>query len=95
MIDDTVYEPLKQFESEYKEKVNEEAINTYENLLKESKIDINQNEMSVKKYNETVAKNEKVKDKLTRYKVYRALLYPSCYIIHCSYYIFCKRLYNS
>lgn len=75
MIDDTVYEPLKQFESEYKEKVNEEAINTYENLLKESKIDINQNEMSVKKYNETVAKNEKVKDKLTRYKVYRALLY--------------------
>lgn len=75
MIDDTVYEPLKQFETEYKDKVNEEAINTYERLLKESKVNIEENELSVKKYNETLEKNNNVKKKLNRYKIYRTVLY--------------------
>ena len=65
-IDDTkyIYSPLKDFNNIYKNKVNEEADKFFEDLVKKSKIDVNQNiadyDLYLKKLDELKIKKEEL-----------------------------------
>lgn len=73
-MDEIIYNPLEEFESKYKYKHSENTDKFFENLVRRSGVDINENRKTVREYNECREKSVQLKKKLNRLKFFRVLM---------------------
>ncbi len=74
MEDNSILEPLKMYNSLYKNKVDQEAKNFIDSLVKQASIDEQLNQTTVKEYDKAVAKQKKVGSKLSTLKGLKGFL---------------------
>lgn len=73
-MDDNLYEPLEYYDNQLRQIHEDNADEYFQNLVKESGIDINENEETVKKYNKEQSHLDKLNKKLNLYKTIRIFL---------------------
>lgn len=73
-MDSVIYNPLEEFDSKYKNLHGENTDNFFENLVKQSGIDIEQNRATVKLYNEYKENLSKLKKKFNWLRFFRVLM---------------------
>lgn len=65
MADNSILEPLSEYNLKYKEMIKQNSLNYFEELVKESKVDLAENKLLVRKYNENLNVSNKY-DKLEK-----------------------------
>ncbi len=72
--DDSILEPLHDYNAKYKALFRENATKFYDSLTKESKINIDENRASVKKYKEACNKLENIKKLINKFRGVKGFL---------------------
>ena len=73
-MDSVIYDPLEEFEGKYREKHSEKTNSFFDNLVKQSAVDIEQNRNTVKQYNEYKENLAKLRKKLNWLRFFRVLM---------------------
>ncbi len=73
-MNSVIYEPLEEFNGKYRDLHFEKTNNFFDNLVKQSGIDIEQNRSTVKQYNEYKENLSKLKKKLNWMRFFRVLM---------------------
>ena len=73
-MNSVIYDPLEEFEGKYRDLHAEKTSNIFDNLVKQSGVDIEQNRNTVKQYNEYKENLSKLKKKLNWMRFFRVLM---------------------
>ena len=73
MTDNSILEPRKLYENQFKDKFKENAEEYFDNLVKESKINVDENRELVKKYKSCKNDENKVTEKMNSLKAWKTL----------------------
>ncbi len=91
-MDDSVLEPLEQYNNKFKDLHNQNTIIYFDNLVKKSGINIEENKLTIKKYKESLAKAEDKRSDLSKIRVFRTvLLLISIVLFIFAFYLFFER----
>ena len=72
--DDSILEPLHDYNSKYKALFRENATKFFDSLTKESKVNVDENRATVKKYREACSKLENIKKLINKYRGLKGFL---------------------
>ncbi|MBE6553486.1 MAG: hypothetical protein E7666_03995 [Ruminococcaceae bacterium] len=77
-MNEHLLEPLKGYDSHFRAQHAQNTADYFQDLLRQSRVDVEQNRATVKKYDAERATIERIQKRISKYKVFRVLLIIAC-----------------